>query len=96
METNYLPDPGRLYPLAPFAYIVYALLFMIPGVGLICAILLGFLSKNVNLRHYARAWVLWYAIAVIAVAAFAAILYSRGKLFRFLRNIPKAFKLLFP
>ena len=96
METNYLPDPGQLYPLTPIAYIVYGLLFMIPGAGLICAILLGFLAKNVNLRHYARSWVLTYAIVVIAIAIFATFMYSKGKLFRFLHNIPKAFKLLFP
>ena len=96
METNYLPDPGRFRPLSPVAYIAFGLLFMLPVVGLLCAILFAFLAKNVNLRIFARACILWHAIAVTAVAAFAAVLYSKGRLFKFLRNIPKAYRVLYP
>ena len=96
MENNTVPNPERFFPLTPVAYVVYGLLFLIPGIGLICAALLSFLAKNVNLRLYSRSWLMWYAIIVLVIAAFAVVLYSRGKLFRFLRNIPKAYKVLFP
>lgn len=96
MESAYLPDPERFRPLTSVAYVLFGLLFLIPGIGLICAILLAFLAKNVNLRIFSRACLMWYAIAIVAAAIFAAVLYSRGKLFKFLHNIPKAFKLLFP
>ena len=96
MESSYLPDPERFRPLSPVAYVAYGLLFLIPGVGLICAILLAFLSKRVNLRLYARACLIWYAMAIVALAILAAVLYTRGKLFKILHNIPKALKLLIP
>ncbi len=96
MESSYLPDPERFRPLSPAAYVGYGLLFLIPGVGLICAILLAFLSKRVNLRLFSRACLIWYAMAIVAVAILAAIMYSQGKLFRALHNVPKALKLLFP
>ena len=95
-ENALLPDPERFFPLSPVAYVVYGILFMIPGVGLICAILFACLAKNINLRLYARACLLWYAIVMVVLAAFAAILYSKGRLFKFIRALPKVFKYLFP
>ena len=96
MESSYLPDPERFRPLSPVSYVAYGLLFLIPGVGLICAILIAFLAKRVNLRLFARACLIWYAMAIVALAILAVIMYSRGNLFKALHNIPKALKLLFP
>ena len=96
MESSYLPDPERFRPLSPVAYAGYGLLFLIPGVGLICAILLAFLSKRVNLRLFARACLIWYAMGVVAFAILAGVMYTRGTLFEALHNVPKALRLLFP
>ena len=96
MESKYLPDPEQFRPLTPLTYVLFGLLFLVPVVGLICAILLAFLAKNINLRLFARGCLIWYAMAVVAVSIFAVVLYSRGKLYAFLRAIPKAFRLLFP
>ena len=96
MESSYLPDPERFRPLSPVAYVGYGLLFLVPGVGLIVAILLAFLSKRVNLRLFSRACLIWYAIGVVAFAILAGVMYTRGTLFEALHNVPKALRLLFP
>ena len=95
MESNYLPDPEQFRPLTPVAYAAFGLLFLVPVAGLICAILLAFLAKNVNLRCFARGCLIWYAMGIIAVSIFAVVLYTKGKLFRFIRAIPKAYQYLF-
>ena len=95
MDTPYLPDPKNFRPLSPFGYFFYGLLFLIPVGGLIAAILIGFLSKNVNLRAFARGWLLFTAFAIVVTAIFAVVLYSRGRLLQFLRALPEAFKTLF-
>ena len=41
-------------PLSPWAYWGYSLLFAIPVVGLICAIIFCFAGENVNRKNYAR------------------------------------------
>lgn len=96
MDSPYLPDPRIFRPLSPFGYFFYGLLFLVPVIGVIAAILIGFLSKNVNLRAYARGFLLLAALMVVLVAIFAAVLYSNGQLPRFLRALPEAFKTLFP
>ena len=96
MESKYLPDPEQFRPLTPVAYVLYGLLFLVPVVGLICAILLAFLAKNINLRLFARGCLIWYAMAIVAFAILAGVMYTRGTLFKALHNVPKALRLLFP
>ena len=96
MDSTYLPDPKIFRPLSTFGYFFYGLLFMIPVAGWLAAILVCFLSKNVNLRAYARACLLFVAFVIVLLAIYAAVLYSKGKLPRFLRNLPKVFKMLYP
>ena len=96
METNYAPDPERFRPLPPIIYVAFGLLFLIPGVGQICAILLAVFAKNVNLRSYSRAFLIRLAIVIVAISIVAIYMYSKGKLFKSLHNFPKAMKLIFP
>ena len=96
MYSTNAPDPERFAPLPPLVYVGFGLLFLIPGIGQIIAIILAFKAKNINLRSYSRAFLIRLAIVIVALAIIATIQYSRGKLYRILRNIPKAWKLIFP
>ena len=64
-------EKTEVVPGSTGAYIGFELLFAIPGVGLICAIIFGICSKNENMRHYARAhiatWVLLIGFFIMAL-----------------------------
>lgn len=57
-------EKTEVVPGSTGAYIGFEILFAIPGVGLICAIIFGFFSKNENMRHYARAHIAIWAIMI--------------------------------
>ena len=59
-ENNY----NRL--ITPWGYIGYGLLFAIPLVGLICAIVFAFSHEYPCRRNYARAVLIGYVFALIA------------------------------
>ena len=68
MENNQnIPNEYRV--LSPWAYFGYNLLFAIPLVGLILAIVFSFDSSNLNRRNYARSFFCGLLIAVILVVA---------------------------
>ena len=57
-------EKTEVVPGSTGAYIGFEILFAIPGVGLICAIIFGFFPKNENMRHYARAHIAIWAIMI--------------------------------
>ncbi len=62
----YMPAPVDASPLKTSDYFVMMLLFSLPLVGLILAIVWGFSSEtNVNRKNFSRAHLIWYAIAVV-------------------------------
>lgn len=68
MENNQnIPNEYRV--LSPWAYFGYNLLFAIPLVGFILAIVFAFDSSNLNRRNYARSFFCGLLIAVIILVA---------------------------
>ena len=64
-------------PLTPLQYVLYSLLFTaVPCAGIIFAFIFAFKQDgNINLRNYARGWLLSLAIG-IALSVLAALLFS--------------------
>ena len=68
MENQNIPNEYRV--LSPWAYFGYNLLFSIPLIGFILAIVFAFDSSNLNRRNYARSFFCGLLIAVIILVAF--------------------------
>ena len=92
----YNVDPARLRPLSPLAYVGYGLLYLIPGIGLICAIIVAVKTRNLNLRSYSQACLIALVALIVAVVVVGLVLFSRGCLADVIRRIPAAFRVLFP
>ena len=67
MENNENNIPSTYKPLSPWAYFGYNILFAIPFVGFICAIIFAFDNSNINRRNYARLFFCVLALLVIFV-----------------------------
>ena len=67
MENNQ-NIPNEYKVLSPWAYFGYNLLFSIPLIGFILAIVFAFDSSNLNRRNYARSFFCGLLIAVIILA----------------------------
>ncbi len=67
MENNENNIPSTYKPLSPWAYFGYNILFAIPIVGFICAIIFAFDNSNINRRNYARSFFCGLALLVIFV-----------------------------
>lgn len=67
MENNENNIPSTYKPLSPWAYFGYNILFTIPLVGFICAIIFAFDNSNINRRNYARSFFCGLALLVIFV-----------------------------
>ncbi len=67
MENNENNIPSTYKPLSPWAYFGYNILFAIPFVGFICAIIFAFDNSNINRRNYARSFFCGLALLVIFV-----------------------------
>lgn len=72
MEDNQnIPSEYRV--LSPWAYFGYNLLFAIPLVGLILAIVFSFDSSNLNRRNYARSFFCGLLVSVILVVVLSVL-----------------------
>lgn len=69
--NNNIPNEYRV--LSPWAYFGYSILFAIPLVGLICAIVFAFNNSNLNRRNFARSYFCGLLIAVILIVLFAVL-----------------------
>ena len=63
------PKGGRYGVVGTGAFFGLMLLFAIPVVGWIACIVMAFASKNKNIRHFARAMLIWLIIAAVLCAA---------------------------
>lgn len=71
--------PNEYKVLSPWAYFGYSLLFAIPLVGLILAIVFAFDNTNLNRRNYARSYfcgLILVAIMVVLFIVFGAGLFA--------------------
>ena len=70
--------PPQYRPLSPWAYFGYALLFVIPLVGLIVNLVFCFSDENINRRNFARATWCGLLISIIIGVIVAVILVATG------------------
>lgn len=54
-------------PLSPWAYFGYNILFNIPVIGWIIALILAFSANNINLKNYAKSFFCVYIIAIVII-----------------------------
>ena len=66
--------PKNLQPLHTWAYVGYNVLFTLPLIGLICAIVFAIDSTNINRRSYARSILITKIISTILLIAFAILI----------------------
>ena len=69
--NNNIPSEYRV--LSPWAYFGYSILFAIPLIGFIFAIVFGFDNSNLNRRNFARSYFCGLLIAVILIVLFAVL-----------------------
>ena len=68
-KTNNLPEEYR--PLSPWAYFGYHILYNIPIVGWIFAIIFALDNSNINRRNFTRSFFIVYlVIAILFLAMF--------------------------
>ena len=66
--NNNIPSEYRV--LSPWAYFGYSILFAIPLIGFILAIVFAFDNSNLNRRNFARSYFCGLLIAVILIVLF--------------------------
>ncbi len=71
---DYRPRQKRKF-IKPWGYVGYFLLFSIPLVGLICAIVFACTGSNRNRRNFARGWLLTLLVFLLLAAAVGAGVY---------------------
>ena len=73
---NYNQNNGFDYsyrPLGAWTYWVLRIVFLIPIVGFIIALVLAFSAENINLRNYARSFFCTFAVAFIFIFIFLVV-----------------------
>lgn len=70
--NNNIPNEYRV--LSPWAYFGYSILFAIPLIGFILAIVFAFDNSNLNRRNFARSYFCGLLIAVILLVLFAVLI----------------------
>ena len=65
--TQPAPDPARKV-VGTGAYFWLMLLFAIPIIGQIACLIMAFAPKNKNIKHFARAQLIWMVIGIIIAA----------------------------
>ncbi len=69
--NNNIPNEYRV--LSPWAYFGYSILFAIPLIGFICAIVFACDNSNLNRRNFARSYFCGLLIAVILIVLCVAL-----------------------
>ena len=87
MENNENNIPSTYKPLSPWAYFGYNILFAIPLIGFICAIIFVFENANINRRNYARSFFCGLALLVIFVIIIVVLLGIFGAQYYSIRTI---------
>ena len=71
--TQPAPDPTSKV-VGTGAYFGLMLLFALPIIGLIACIIMAFAPKNKNIKHFARAMLIWMVIAIVLIGILVALL----------------------
>ena len=71
--TQPAPDPTSKV-VGTGAYFGLMLLFAIPIIGQIACIIMAFAPKNKNIKHFARAQLIWMVIAIVLIGILVALL----------------------
>lgn len=80
------PKGGRYGVVGTGAFFGLMLLFAIPVIGWIACIVMAFASKNENIKHFARAMLIWLIIAAVLCAAMYFLFAWLGNLLKDLIN----------
>ena len=67
------PDPASKV-VGTGAYFGLMLLFAIPIIGQIACLIMAFAPKNKNIKHFARAQLIWMVIAIVLIGILVALL----------------------
>ena len=71
--TQPAPDPASKV-VGTGAYFGLMLLFAIPIIGQIACLIMAFAPKNKNIKHFARAQLIWMVIAVVLLGILVAVI----------------------
>ena len=71
--TQPAPDPTSKV-VGTGAYFGLMLLFAIPIIGQIACLIMAFAPKNKNIKHFARAQLIWMVIAIVLIGILVALL----------------------
>ncbi len=71
--TQTVPDPASKV-VGTGAYFGLMLLFAIPIIGFIACIIMAFAPKNKNIKHFARATLIWMVIALVLAGVLIAVI----------------------
>lgn len=79
VKTRYsdnTPPMGKYAPLSAGGYLINQILFMLPGIGFIIAIIMACASRRINRRRHALSAVILHIIAIaVTAAAIAAVVW---------------------
>ena len=70
--ANYIPPQYK--PISVWGYLGYEILFSIPVIGFIMMLVLAFAPENVNVKNFARSFLLWILLVTIIVVIVAVII----------------------
>jgi hypothetical protein len=65
VNNNWNGIPSDYKPISAWGYVGYNLLFSIPLVGFILLFVYGFGNGNINVKNYARSFLLFYLITIV-------------------------------
>ena len=65
-------------PISPWGYIGYEILYAIPVVGLVLAIIFSITSKNKNLKNFAKAQLIMIVIGIVLFFVLTALGLMKG------------------
>ena len=71
--TQPAPDPASKV-VGTGAYFWLMLLFAIPIIGQIACLIMAFAPKNKNIKHFARAQLIWMVIAIVLIGILVALI----------------------
>lgn len=82
------PKGGKYGVLSTGAFFGLILLFAIPVIGCIACIVMAFAPKNENLKHFARAMLIWVIIfMVLCVAMYFVFIWLSGPILDYINEI---------
>lgn len=88
MPAQELPPKGGKYGMVGTGtFFGLELLFMIPFIGWLACLIMAFAPENVNLKHYARAKLIWVLISIVlCIAAYFLIQWIGGVLLDYINQ----------